>query len=248
MSFIIRFFSGTISKKALVSMVIPLILAVLIGTLLYANLVYPTAFDWRYLVISKLIDEGSNPGGYLVASIGITVSGALMIPLAGYHYRRYSKICRGTSIVATIFLLLGIVGLISVGTIGQVIHTIDKFHEILAGVGFLGLVLAGIIFYCPVIKDWRKGSKQFNMKLATGAFIVLLFPVVGMAASQIVLAINNPWGWVSIDWIDKGAPVLLSFALWEWALMGCIVVHILLMAVFTPDEVTPFVKKERAEN
>jgi hypothetical protein len=49
--------------------------------------------------------------------------------------------------------------------------------------------------------------------------------------------VDNDWGWVGIDWIEKGAPVLASFALWEWMLFVFLMVYIVLLISMSPEKI-----------
>ncbi|MHA1999633.1 MAG: hypothetical protein ACTSU9_16105 [Promethearchaeota archaeon] len=247
------FFSGKLSKDTLIKKLIPAIIAIILLSIFISNLLYPAAYDWRFVVISGLLDSGENPIGNYFLSIGMTVLGILMIPMIGYFQKRLGKICKGVAGTGTFFFLLGIIGLISVGTIGQVIHTIDKFHEILAGIGFLGLLLSAFFYGFPIMKDRNKGAKQFNMKVWTILSIILWIPVIGMAAASLM---DPGWGWVDLSWINEfdpdyvgTAPVLLklvlSFAFWEWLLFGAVMAYMIIFAFFVPDNIIPFQKKPR---
>ena len=78
------------------------------------------------------------------------------------------------------------------------------------------------------------------MRLVNIAYVILWIPVVGMASSAGLLEIiPNDWGWVGIEWIAEGAPVILSFALWEWLLLVSIMVFLIMLVYLTPDEVKP---------
>ncbi len=231
--------TGNIPKKAMLRLV-PVIVAIMAGALFVSNLLFPTVYDWRYMVISDLMSQTDNPLGYIIASLGMSIAGILMIPFLGYYQRRYGKICRGTAGVGTAFLLVGIIGLVSMVTIGQILTGVDRLHEILGAVSFLGIVFAGMFYNCPILKDRKKGFKQFNMRLVNSAYLVLWTPVVGMALSAGLLEIiPNDWGWVGIEWIAEGAPVILSFALWEWLLLVSIMIFLVLFVYLTPDDVKP---------
>ena len=243
---IAKFFTGNISRKAMLTVLLPAVLIVLFSSLLISNLLFPTVYDWRFMVISALLDAGDNPLGQYFFSIGMTIAGFMMIPMLGYYNRKLGKICKGTTRVGTFFFLLGIIGLISVGTIGQVIHSIDKFHEILAGVGFIGLVFSAFFYGFSIMKDSSKGAKQFNMKLWMIIAVILWIPVIGMAGSAVYLeVVDTGLGWVSLDWITEGGSPLLSFALWEWVLFVAVIAYMILLAVLVPQEITPLVKEKR---
>lgn len=172
------------------------------------------------MVISALTNAEDNPQGFLVLSVAMAVVGVLMIPLPGYFQRRLGKICRGTAAIGTFFYLLGIVGLIAVGVLYEGLGLPNRLHETLAAVAFAGLVFGNFFYGWPMIKDRLAkyhGKRQFNGKLMGIGFTLLWIAFLGMAGSALYLEITpNEWGWVGLDWIGTGAPVLASFAVWEW--------------------------------
>ncbi|MHA1791355.1 MAG: hypothetical protein ACTSVI_01840 [Promethearchaeota archaeon] len=230
-----RFLNGDITKNELLTLVIPFILLSLGVSLLIANLLFPTAYDWRYMVISSLLDRDDNPLGYMIPSIGMTLAGLGMIPMVGYFHKRLNVIAKGPARTGTLFLIISIIGLISIGTIGQAITSIHKFHELLALFAFLGLLLTAGFYWFPIRKDHRKGEGKINFKLVVIGGILIWIAFIGMIVSFAgVELIDNDWGWVGLDWIDKGAPVVFSFALWEWILFLSQMTYLVLLSLSIP--------------
>jgi hypothetical protein len=236
------------TRKYLLTRLIPTIIAILLFSILMANLLYPKAYDWRYMVISELQNKHNNSVGYLFSAIGILISSILMIPMLGYYYRKLSKICKGTMIFAMIFFIIAITGGICLGTVDHLPHTVEKFHEMLGMMLMLGLFLTMLLFNCPIFKDrvYAGGAKQFNMKIWAIIQVILWVPFIGIAASLIGMeVIPNDWGWPGIDWIEKGAPVVLSFALWEWVMFVSIIIDMALFGYLVPETIVPFQKKRK---
>jgi hypothetical protein len=249
------FFKGTFSKKMMLTRLIPAVVIVLLVPLFIANLMFPTAYDWRYLVISALLSTEDNPGWNAFPALGMTAAGILMIGFLGYYQKHLGKICRGSTGVGTAFMLVGIIGLIGVGTIGQagglipefhaflVANHVGKLHEYLAALGFLGVVFAAIFYGCPILKDHAKGAKQFNMRAFWGSIVPLLIGVVGLALSSLFNAVayegaGNP---ANPDITDAGLyPAGISFAFWEWILFVGVAVFIVTFPMVVPENIIPF--------
>jgi hypothetical protein len=85
---IARFLFPDSPRKTLLAWAIPLIFASYFGTLAYAAVVSPTAYDWRSRVISNLISPRNNPAFHWIPSIGIAIAGLLMIPFTSYIHAR----------------------------------------------------------------------------------------------------------------------------------------------------------------
>src|SRR6516165_5372803 len=85
---LLNFFSGNLTRRTLLFVLIPLIFLSYFGLLTSAIFLSPIAYDWRYSVISHLISPRNNPKFHAVASLGIAITGLLIIPFAGYINRR----------------------------------------------------------------------------------------------------------------------------------------------------------------
>jgi len=247
MSKFLDFIKGDIPKALIIQKLLPLTLGILGITTLLSNLVFPTAYDWRYMVISALTNAEDNPHGFWILSVGMTICGFLMIPFPGYLQKRFKMICRGTAAIGTFFFTLGIIGLILVGLLYEGMGLPNRTHENLAVVAFLGLVF-GIFFYgFPMMKDSIPkygGHQQFDKKWMIFGFAIMWFAVLGMGISAAYLElVENDWGWVGIEWIELGAPVLASFALWEWTLFICLLTYLVILFKITPDQIIPLQNK-----
>jgi hypothetical protein len=83
-----KFFTGDFSREFLLTRLVPVVLAFFFGGMLISDLLYPGPYDWRYMTISSLFTPGSesdgNPLGSYYLSIGLIVTGVLMVPFAMY--------------------------------------------------------------------------------------------------------------------------------------------------------------------
>ncbi|NMC03756.1 MAG: hypothetical protein GYA24_01025 [Candidatus Lokiarchaeota archaeon] len=238
-----QFFSGTLSKQAMLARLLPSMLAIMLGGLFVASIMYPDVYDWRYLVISRLLDSEDNPGWSAVLATCMAIAGFLMISFLGYYQKKLGKICRGSTGFGTAFMLVACIGLIGVGTIGQFELGIQKLHEYLAALGFLGVFLASIFYACPVLKDQSKGAKQFNMRRFWAGMIPLIIGVAGLALSALYNELNG-FNYASNPHLDDvlvhGFFALHSFAFWEWILFVGVIVYLVVFLSVVPENVIPF--------
>ena len=114
---LVAFIKGEVTKQWLLRRLFPIIFAIIITTAMVSNLLFPTAYDWRYMVISSLMSSTENPQGFMYLSAGVAATGILLIPLIGYLFRRLKLICRWTTSAGIAFLILGIVGMVLTGMI-----------------------------------------------------------------------------------------------------------------------------------
>jgi hypothetical protein len=241
----LAFLQGKVDKSFLLHKIIPISYVIYIIGILIADLLYPNAFDWRYMVISELGNSASNPQGYYFSVIAGLIMGIMIIPFVGYVYRHLSIICRFTTFIGCLFCAIGLIGLIALGVTTFIPNMPNRTHENLAMTGFAGLILAIFFWGFPLIKDRLKryhGLRQFNFKLMLLGFISIWSVVLsaGGAALYIEVAKVN-WGWVSLDWLtlNPHPPVLASLALWEWAGVFCILLFYFLLIQMMPEEVKP---------
>ena len=239
-----KFFSGTFSRKIMLTRLIPMIVASLLVPAFVASTLYPHPYDWRYVVISAYSDRDENPGAYFLTPIGGLVAGLLMVGFLGYYQKKLGKICRCSTGVGTAFMLVGVVGLILLGATELLDIRLGKSHEYLAALGFVGVVLAVPFYGCPILKDRLRGAKQFNMRLFWTSSIVLIIPVVGMAAGAIIGS-DLPSGYEAVEHLIMHPGELMfptSFAFWEWLLFFGVLVYVVCLAILVPENVTPFEK------
>ncbi len=230
----------------MLTILIPAIVTVLLAPAFVSGLLYPYPYDWRYVVISALSSREENPNAYFLTPAGGIVAGIFLIGFLGYFQKKLGKICRGSTGVGTAFMLVGIVGLILLGVTELFDIRLGKSHEYLAALGFLGVVLAAPFYGCPVLKDRIHGAKQFNMHLFWGTSIVLIIPVVGMAAGAIIGS-DLPSGYEAVNYVISHPGELLfptSFAFWEWLLFFGVLVYVVCLAILVPENVIPFKKAE----
>jgi hypothetical protein len=104
---------------------LPLIWLSYFGTLTIAARLFSVAYDWRRKAISRLLYPRNDPEFHSIASLGIALTGLLMIPFAGYiRARLRSSAAITAEIGASTF-----------------------------GLGAFGLVLAGIVVSHPLLRN-----------------------------------------------------------------------------------------------
>src|SRR5437868_5321884 len=99
-------------RKSTLAVLLALIFLSFFGTLTLSASMFPQNYDWRYRVISNLLSPRDNPDCYWIAALGLGLSGALMLPFAGYLRHSLGMIApRMAKVTATAFVL-GIIALI----------------------------------------------------------------------------------------------------------------------------------------
>jgi hypothetical protein len=189
------------------------------GGVLMAARQYPSEYDWRYMPVSYLFSDSLNPAGHLWATVGIVLcsvgllSWALMaqrwthadasIHPSGPRAIQVGSFCMACSAALPASVLL------------------HKGHELLAIVAFAGLCLGIFLMMFQLIErillrrkcGFIGNSRRFASVLAGTTVLSIL--LAGLAQAYVYYALPA-LPWVNLTWRDRGVPVYLSFAFWEW--------------------------------
>lgn len=188
---------------------------------------YPDGFDWFYTVASALASQKHNPIGsvWFAASLSLSMlllwlyvssikpSLSAMLPSAGFAITaiRFGLICG---------FLLGVEKLL----IHDLSYWIYKAHESLAFFTLLGLYVGILSLLLQFIH-----FKKFNI------FYVLLIvsPLMAIAITELWLYLEQrDVGWVDTNWREKGLPIWLSFAFWQWLSIALLWVGLGMLHIF----------------
>lgn len=202
---------------------------------------FPGGFDWQYQVISSLASREDNPAGYAVFCIGLALCFLLLLPLPGYFHARLVRTAPGLARASATALRVGLVGSIAIGVerlaildLGEHIH---KGHEAIALVAFLGLFCGVAGFWLAAVKLHRR-ARSAPTWLMVVLFVAVISPIAGTAASQLYLYVTQAdLGWVGPEWRERGVPLFLSFAVWQWLTGVGVLLYLPLIAALLPAEV-----------
>jgi len=185
---------------------------------------YPGSFAWAYTVISALASRKHNPDGAAWFAGAIAGGMACLWPVVTLLTHdgaapRWVKAALRTGVVCGVFV--GIERLVFY----HFSDMVRKGHELVALLSFLG-------FYPGVL-----GLYAYRMKMRRGfrwPALIVVVPLLAVGAREFYLYLaQRGIGWTNYDWHGHGAPLWLSFALWQWlaaALLWLAVGHLLLTA------------------
>lgn len=192
------------------------LLTLCVGSYMAAQ-TYPGGFDWFYTVASALASQKHNPGGSVWFAASLSVSMLLLwlyvssiktslrafLPAAGFAITaiRIGLVCG---------FLLGVERLL----IHDLSHLFYKAHESIALLTMLCLYI-GVLGLLLQLIHYKKSN---------------LFPVLLIVSPLVAIGITELWlyfdqrhlGWVNINWREKGIPIWLSFAFWQWLAIASI--------------------------
>lgn len=172
---------------------------------------YPGGFDWFYTVASALASQKHNPTGSVWFAASLSVSMLLLWCYVSSLKTRLSAMLPAAGFAITA-IRLGLVCGFLLGAERLLIHDLShwfyKAHESIALLTLLGLYV-GILGLLLQLIRYKKSH---------------LFPVLLIVSPLVAIGITELWlyldqrhlGWVDVSWREKGIPIWLSFAFWQW--------------------------------
>lgn len=236
-----RCFAGHVTRTLLLTVLLPLSFASLFGALIVAARLYPTSFDWRVRVISKLSSPYENPQGCWLAAFGTMTAMALILPFAGYAAARLHAIApqparpAGTGFALSFSLTFLAMAL----QLAQPVIGLRWLHGFLAVLA-AGCFIAGMLCGCAcAIQERRRGSSQPKCLSATLVWSWLLFilvPTGCLTGIGVILLLGQHAG---VTWAEDFRQsfrhtVLWHLAFWEWIGVGLAYVFMALSVLLLP--------------
>lgn len=195
---------------------------------------YPGTFDWTYTVISALASQKHNPGGaaWFAGALAIAMAGLWPLVSVLIHdgesktgSLRASPIPRWIAIALRVGVVCGTLVGVERLVFFHFSTVIKKGHELIALVAFLSFYAGVVGLYVHRVRRQR-ASPWF-------ASLVVL-PLLGVGVRELWLYFaQRHLGWADYDWKGTGAPLWLSFAMWQWlaaAMLWLALGHLLLAA------------------
>ena len=101
-------------------------------------------------------------------------------------------------------------------------NNLGGFLFLLFGTGIAGL------FFIPIAGYFYRHLKIICRRMSLIGTIFCFF-----------LLVPNTWGWVGLQWITEGVPVIASIAMWMWLVYVMNWIYVILMTFMIPDHVEP---------
>jgi hypothetical protein len=195
------------------------------GGLWMAGRRYPAEYDWRYMSISNLLYTDRNPAGYPWAWAGLMLCALGGLCWTTVLVRDSSRNGPGLRPAGIRSLVLGYVCIVCALLPARLIR-IPKGHEILALSAFFGLCIGIVqLSFAAAKRSFRlrtRGPPNSSRIYAALLAGVALLPVLLAGAAPAYVSYALPeLPWVGLEWRQRGVPVYLSFAFWEW--ITCVV-------------------------
>ena len=240
---ILNFFSGNLTRKTVLFVLIPLIFLSYFGTILFAIFQFPGIYDWRDSVISRLISPERNPEFHYLPSFGIAVTGVLMIPFAGYIGRRLRFVGSFGTVIGTFLFGTGVVCLILAGLVVSGSHRgplgLASIHEICARAAALGIALGQLAFCSAALQRYLNsgpGKKRFPVRLLISWILLTLGPILGLAVGPCLWLCKyfRLPGSSQTEQALRGS-LFWHLASWEWIGSVAVFLFLLSSALYLPE-------------
>jgi hypothetical protein len=164
------------------------------------------------MTISSLVYPDRNPDGYRWAWRGLMLCALGGLCWTAVLLRDSRQDGRGRTDVRVWGLGVGYLCMLSCAWLPAWLPRLPRGHDLLALTSFLGLCV-GIVALTFRLEDTRHHRPLYARLLAGLA----LSPILLAAVTQAYVSYALPdLPWVGLAWRARGAPVYLSFALWEW--------------------------------
>jgi hypothetical protein len=234
----VNFLRGNLARKTMLFTLLPLILASHFGILALAVGLYPDAYDWRYDSISRLLYPRNNPTFHYIASASVAVSGVLMIPFAGYIYRRLRASAPTAATIGAVLYFGGCVCLTLAGLIASHpahgMSRLPKLHETLARISVIGIGVGMVVFnVCGTKAYFRPTAGRTPRRGLLVSWNLLTLPAVVVTAVWLVIRAFLKRPRPSHHAVVTSAVWHLGF--WEWIGSVVIIAFLACAVLFLPE-------------
>jgi hypothetical protein len=218
-------------RKSTLGILLALIFLSFFGTLTLSASMFPKDYDWRYRVISNLLSPRDNPDFYWIAAIGLGLSGALMLPFAGYLWHSLGMVAPRMAKVTAVAFVFGIIALICACVVfPQHTHKplgIKRLHE------FLGHSSAGFFAISMLSGCWCASKVRAQNSAAAWLFwswlLVTAGPLIGLFVTEALLLLTQ----LQPSWAEPIRHALRHSVFWHlgyWEWTGAMGVFLFLCA------------------
>jgi len=230
-----RFFAGHVSKKALLTMLLPLSIASFFGTIIVAALLFPVPYDWSVRAISNLASPRDNPGAFWLPCLGLVASAVLALPFAGYLEQRLRGITPRLARTAGVAFALACVLLLFTGIFPQQVLPMfgwTRMHEFLArssaAAFFIGMLCCCICGFRDRFRVFG-GQRFLSSALSYHWAWITLLPVgcLAMIGALQFLGHQADQAWAEQIRQSFRHTIMWHLAFWEW--VGSVLIFMFMM-------------------
>jgi hypothetical protein len=237
---LLSFLSGNLARRVVLFALLPLIWFSYFGTLTIAAWFSPETYDWRRKAISKLLYPRDDPEFHSIASLGIALTGLMMIPFAGYIRRRLRSVSATTTDIGISAFGLGAICLILAGLIVshpyQETSTYPRLHEMLARGSALALGVSMLVLWASALKGYLASSgKTSRWRWLLISWSLVTLPAIFVIVLRLVAHLRLEWSNPIYRLLQN--PRVWHLGFWEWIGSAAVFLFLLCSALFLPEHV-----------
>jgi hypothetical protein len=217
-------FTGYVSKKVLLTILLPLSIASFFGPLIVAAFFFPVSYDWTARVMSNLASPRDNPGIYWLPCLGFVASSVLALPFAGYVEQRLHAIAPRPALAAGVAFALACALLLLTGIVPQAVLPVfgwRRMHEFFvrssAVAFFIGMLCCCV---CAFRDRFRVFGGQRSLSTALSHYWgwATLLPIgcVGIIGALQFLGHYADQAWAEQARQFFRHTIMWNLAFWEW--------------------------------
>lgn len=215
--------TGHVSRTVLLTVLLPLSVVSLFGSLTAAASCFPNGYDWGVRAISHLSSPVKNPQGFLLPALGIMAAMLLALPFAGYVARRLPpgtlRLARLSGLAFASGFVLMLLAMAS--QLAQPLIGLRWLHELLAGVGAACFILGLLCCCLCALEDRRRcsrGERSLPAPLALFWVSFALPPLCFLVALGALTLLGDHAGqtWAKEFRHSFRHTMLWHLAFWEW--------------------------------
>lgn len=197
---------------------------------------YPTEYDWRYMTVSSLLHADQDPAGHLWATGGL-----VLCALCGFFWvsvaaRGWHDIGAGDRAAGIRALQLGYFFMACAAGLPRSVLPVPKGHELLSILAFIGVWSGMICLISQTLQrallrrtDSASRRVRWLAVVLTGG-VVLPIALAGIAQAYVFFELPD-LPWVNLSWRQRGVPVYISFAFWEWITCAVLSAYVVILAL-----------------
>ncbi|MCP4764296.1 MAG: hypothetical protein GY870_21155 [archaeon] len=235
-----------ISQKRNNNYLYPLMVISTFSCLLIARIMWPSdvePFSDAWETISGLGNIEINIPGFIFFQISMVSLGVGIFTTFLYVHSRLKEKSKILNFFGAFCMLIGSLGIILTGLIpAGIIESIEKSHEITAGLGFLGVLFASFFYFWAI----KRNLEVYNHKLLNNITVIwwigIILTIISYTMAeliikpQILIDQGIDLGWYGPEWGDAGVSIFYSFALWERVMFMIVIIYLGSLGYIIPDE------------
>ena len=193
------------------------------GSLWLGALQFPHPYDWRRNVISNLLSPRDNPTGYWLPTLGISIAGFCMLPLAAWIDAELGSHRPGLGArLRRPALLMGIVCLVLAAIVSpqhiRPVLGMRHAHEVLARTSAAGMGIS-MLAACASLGG---NNVERRLRGLRRMWQVTVWPAMAFAVSTGVIVATSRWIGTGTAAMWFRSTMFWHLAFWEWS--GSVVV------------------------